>query len=78
MLLICKVAGEAMAHPTSKATSAWPSSQRGRDSLPWAGPETLSVDSQSLLGQRSELTIRHRDETYRLRETRLGKLILTK
>jgi hemin uptake protein HemP len=37
-----------------------------------------AVDSRTLLGGHREVAIRHRDETYRLRETRQGKLILTK
>lgn len=36
------------------------------------------VSSDLLLGGRSELKIRHNGETYSLRKTRLGKLILTK
>ena len=41
-------------------------------------PAELSVDSQTLFsGGRNELTIRHNGRLYRLRCTRLGKLILT-
>lgn len=36
------------------------------------------VASESLLGGGRELEIEHGDEVYRLRETRNGKLILTK
>ena len=36
------------------------------------------VDSAVLLGRQQSVAIRHRDETYRLRQTRQGKLILTK
>ena len=36
------------------------------------------VASESLLGGVRELEIEHGDEVYRLRETRNGKLILTK
>ncbi|MDX2218775.1 MAG: hemin uptake protein HemP [Burkholderiales bacterium] len=36
------------------------------------------VSSELLLGEKSELKIRHNGETYSLRKTRLGKLILTK
>jgi len=35
------------------------------------------VESQALLGNRQELLIRHGGRIYRLRRTRLGKLILT-
>ncbi|MEM9761197.1 MAG: hemin uptake protein HemP [Pseudomonadota bacterium] len=36
------------------------------------------LDSRLLLGSASTVLIRHGDETYTLRETRAGKLILTK
>lgn len=36
------------------------------------------VSSEMLLGEQNELKIRHNGETYSLRRTRLGKLILTK
>ena len=36
------------------------------------------VDSASLLGSCCEIEITHQGETYRLRRTRQGKLILTK
>ncbi|MCK9532967.1 MAG: hemin uptake protein HemP [Gammaproteobacteria bacterium] len=39
-------------------------------------PERVSSDQ--LLGNRGQLTIVHRGETYSLRVTRNGKLILTK
>lgn len=38
----------------------------------------LAVDSRGLLQGRSEVLIRHGNETYRLRHTRNDKLILTK
>ncbi|MEO0429106.1 MAG: hemin uptake protein HemP [Pseudomonadota bacterium] len=37
-----------------------------------------SVDSRQLLGTSNTVTIRHGQEAYTLRETRAGKLILTK
>jgi len=36
------------------------------------------IDSALLLGSRGEVEISHSGETYRLRRTRQGKLILTK
>lgn len=36
------------------------------------------LDSMTLLGSKGEVEITHRGETYRLRRTRQGKLILTK
>lgn len=49
---------------------------------PPAGPNSLTrsnkiVDSAALLGPGNELLIRHQGRLYRLRRTRLGKLILT-
>ncbi|MEM0942474.1 MAG: hemin uptake protein HemP [Pseudomonadota bacterium] len=52
--------------------------------LPQTGPERTGhpgvreVDSKSLLGAENLVTIRHRGENYILRQTRAGKLILTK
>jgi len=37
-----------------------------------------SLDSVTLLGTKGEVEITHRDQIYRLRKTRQGKLILTK
>ena len=36
------------------------------------------LDSTTLLGAKGEVEITHQGETYRLRRTRQGKLILTK
>lgn len=36
------------------------------------------IDSRSIFGDRNEVVIRHGDQIYRLRITRLGKLILNK
>ena len=41
------------------------------------GRESGVVDSATLLGAGGELAIRHNGKVYRLRRTRLGKLILT-
>ncbi|CAG4902767.1 hemin uptake protein HemP [Paraburkholderia gardini] len=45
-----------------------------------SAPESAgrSVSSESLLQGRSHVSIMHNGETYQLRATRLGKLILTK
>ena len=39
---------------------------------------TRPLDSTTLLGAKGEVEIVHQGETYRLRRTRQGKLILTK
>ncbi len=50
-----------------------------RQLAPSAEPTPGSgVSSELLLGGKSELKIRHNGELYCLRQTRLGKLILTK
>ena len=45
---------------------------------PGDGAARVVVSSESLLRGQGQLTIRHRNETYILRQTRHGKLILTK
>lgn len=40
--------------------------------------EPSEVDSRLLLGSAGRVLIQHRGQTYELRETRYGKLILTK
>lgn len=40
--------------------------------------ERPEIDSEALFGRASELLIHHQADTYRLRITRAGKLILTK
>ena len=49
-----------------------------RQAVPAANVERPSIDSEALFGKASELLIHHQSETYRLRITRAGKLILTK
>ena len=46
--------------------------------LPFTPELRRPLDSTTLLGQRGEVDIVHQGETYRLRRTRQGKLILTK
>lgn len=41
-------------------------------------PQNGIIDSRALLQGREAITIIHYGETYRLRETKQGKLILTK
>lgn len=43
-----------------------------------AAADVRQFDSQALLGLMREALILHRGEVYRLRQTRAGKLILTK
>jgi hemin uptake protein HemP len=51
---------------------------RAGDSLPAHPPVAGSLSSNDLLNGRNQVDIVHNGETYRLRATRLGKLILTK
>jgi hemin uptake protein HemP len=53
-----------------------PSSTPERQHLPTGNASLL--ESSTLFGKRDEVLIAHGDETYRLRRTRQGKLILTK
>jgi len=48
------------------------------DALGAGEPRIRTFDSQDLLGASREVRIRHQGESYTLRLTRLGKLILTK
>ena len=48
------------------------------DALGAGEPRIRTLDSQDLLGASREVRIRHQGESYTLRLTRLGKLILTK
>jgi hemin uptake protein HemP len=54
------------------------------DAAPKSGvnpPQAIRIrelDSRQLLGSERQVKIRHAGEVYELRETRLGKLILTK
>lgn len=45
---------------------------------PGNGTAREMVSSESLLRGKGQLTIKHKNETYILRQTRFGKLILTK
>jgi hemin uptake protein HemP len=69
---------------TSKtsAPAAQPSTERTGNTAPASSSETSGnervVRSETLLQGRSHISITHNGETYQLRETRLGKLILTK
>jgi hemin uptake protein HemP len=71
------------APPQSAAAPAYHAAHAARASRPLGeSDDTPRVDgvvrSEALLSGRNRLTIQHNDETYQLRVTRLGKLILTK
>jgi hemin uptake protein HemP len=53
-----------------------PTAQPAMSRIPNGNPRPL--DSATLLGTKGEVEITHQGETYRLRRTRQGKLILTK
>jgi len=55
---------------------ARPTARQAAEGGASGGPAVL--DSAALLQNRAEVLIEHRGETYRLRQTRQGKLILTK
>ncbi|MBI5861530.1 MAG: hemin uptake protein HemP [Rhodocyclales bacterium] len=55
-----------------------PPSSTSRPATPTMPPPMPRIDSAALLGLHQEIGILHAGETYRLRRTRQGKLILTK
>lgn len=62
------------AAPAQPRKSAEPAAANGAANA----PAERSLDSTALLQGRSHVSILHNGETYQLRATRLGKLILTK
>lgn len=60
-----------MSAPLIPAAALAPTSSAPRGSVP-------EIDSRALFGESREVRIRHHDEIYTLRLTRLDKLILTK
>lgn len=74
-----------MAHTDTERPATAPGTERGAergDALPPPEQCAFGVDaplaSEHLLRGRREVAIRHNGAIYRLRATRLGKLILTK
>ena len=73
------LASDADARPATPSDAAPPpraSPAADAGALPPAPP--LEISSETLLGGRTEMRIRHRGEIYRLTLTRAGKLILHK
>jgi hemin uptake protein HemP len=68
-----QTAGEEAAAPPRRS-----SGPRSASSDATQAAEPLEIESEALLGGRSEIRIRHRGEVYRLTLTRAGKLILHK
>jgi hemin uptake protein HemP len=71
--------GLARGEPLPRATAA--AADLARDGPPPAAGcqgDPPEISSETLLGGRSEIRIRHRGEVYRLSLTRAGKLILHK
>jgi hemin uptake protein HemP len=65
--------------PSSESPSRKePAPRGGSVGAPARDPRARVVDSAALLDGGSQLAIRHRETVYFLRETRFGKLILTK
>lgn len=57
---------------------ALPASSPRRDDTPAASAPTVRVSSAQLFGTAVEVQIDHHGAVYRLKQTSLGKLILTK
>ncbi|CAG9239430.1 Hemin uptake protein [Paraburkholderia tropica] len=68
--------GSRPAKPVTVAAAARKSADTASTAAPASSERTL--DSTALLQGRSHVSILHNGETYQLRATRLGKLILTK
>jgi hemin uptake protein HemP len=68
--------GSRPAKPVTAAAAARKSADTASTAAPASSERTL--DSTALLQGRSHVSILHNGETYQLRATRLGKLILTK
>ena len=66
------------AKPKSSANPGAEPSATAQELAPRPKVGTAALDSAALLGSRDEVEIAHQGETYRLRRTRQGKLILTK
>ncbi|CAB3771697.1 hemin uptake protein HemP [Paraburkholderia humisilvae] len=65
----------------ASASAATPSAERPERANSASSDTTATervIRSDALLQGRSHISITHNGETYQLRETRLGKLILTK
>jgi len=73
------IAGDAPAVEQPPTSSQRPSTRHRRHE-PAMGPAPAApqYESEDLLAGGEEALIRHREETYRLRKTWTGKLILTK
>ncbi|CAG9262965.1 Hemin uptake protein [Paraburkholderia unamae] len=81
-LSVRRTGGSALtsARPKPAATHAQPQSQprKSADTASGAAGGERTLESAALLQGRSHVSIKHNGETYQLRATRLGKLILTK
>jgi len=64
--------------PPHRPTTAQPARAPGAGDDPPAAPPHRAIPSAELFHGAVELQILHRDQIYRLRQTALGKLILTK
>jgi hemin uptake protein HemP len=60
------------------AEKAHPGCDEGGALAPGPARATRVFDSRELFGEAREIRIVHNGESYQLRQTRLGKLILTK
>ena len=65
------------AHPMMPSTPSPPPTASDAAARPGGEAGTRVVDSTALFGGGQEVVIRHNGRDYRLRRTRLGKLILT-
>ncbi|SDE34862.1 hemin uptake protein HemP [Paraburkholderia lycopersici] len=77
-LSLRRAGGSALTAARPKPAAAQPNPGKGAAPAGAAASGERTLDSAALLQGRSHVSIMHNGETYQLRATRLGKLILTK
>ncbi|MBV8261543.1 MAG: hemin uptake protein HemP [Paraburkholderia sp.] len=77
-LSLRRTGGPAPASARPKPAVVQPKSRKSIETAGAAAAGERTLDSAALLQGRSHVSIVHNGETYQLRATRLGKLILTK
>jgi len=77
-LSLRRTGGVASTSARPKPAVVPPKSRNGIETASAAASSERTLDSAALLQGRSHVSIVHNGETYQLRATRLGKLILTK
>ncbi|HEY4802158.1 MAG TPA: hemin uptake protein HemP [Paraburkholderia sp.] len=77
-LSLRRLGGSALTGARPKPAVAQPKPRKSIETASATASSERTLDSAALLQGRSHVSIMHNGETYQLRATRLGKLILTK